>query len=550
MKKNQQISTKTALINLYINLKHYYFSKNGQKIEDDIENLASMNELGLIKYIKDSIDAIILNLAEKKINEYNNKYTEQNIQEDYESMLIKYEKDIRGHIKTEHQLKLYADSLQSNIEDLEKEKKELNYKNNYREIIIKKDDEIIDLKKEINYNKKIIKSYEEKNNKLLDNEKKLKNLLLKIEKKYKNEIETLNKKIKYYHEQLKKAYYLEGEKEKKAETMYCNSSRVPINSNLINNYIDNDNIHNMHNMNRIYRNLNNSISISNNHSTSMVNSRPYEKIEKYLMNKYPKAANKDQYQYQNKVKNLKNNSIEHSKEKHYRNNSINNIPNNSYIIDSKIQEELMSKYLINDSSLNNTIKKRKKGCNRHNSVENNNNKYIKSKQMNIIKKILMSNNNNNTNHNSVKRGKKENSKGKYGNSMHSNNISCKKLSGSNNSTTMNSSKNYLNKTNKEIFSENISNIIGGKNNIGCNFVNNINIYSNNVKPDSGNIYISNNLKKYSNNSSIKDIMNNNNLNSSNYIHVHGNKNQLINYRNKQKDGKMSSSYTNSLQKNY
>lgn len=550
MKKNQQISTKTALINLYINLKHYYFSKNGQKIEDDIENLTSMNELGLIKYIKDSIDALILNLAEKKINEYNNKYTEQNIQEDYESMLIKYEKDIRGHIKTEHQLKLYADSLQSNIEDLEKEKKELNYKNNYREIIIKKDDEIIDLKKEINYNKKIIKSYEEKNNKLIDNEKKLKNLLIKIEKKYKNEIETLNKKIKYYHEQLKNAYYLEGEKEKKSETMYCNSSRVPINSNLINNYIDNDNIHNMHNMNRIYRNLNNSISISNNHSTSMVNSRPYEKIEKYLMNKYPKAANKDQYQYQNKVKNLKNNSIEHSKEKHYRNNSINNIPNNSYIIDSKIQEELMSKYLINDSSLNNTIKKRKKGCNRHNSVENNNNKYIKSKQMNIIKKILMSNNNNNTNHNSVKRGKKENSKGKYGNSMHSNNISCKKLSGSNNSTTMNSSKNYLNKTNKEIFSENISNIIGGKNNIGCNFVNNINIYSNNVKPDSENIYISNNLKKYSNNSSIKDIMNNNNLNSSNYIHVHGNKNQLINYRNKQKDGKMSSSYTNSLQKNY
>jgi len=395
------------------------------------------------------------------------------------------------------------------------------------------------LKKEINYNKKIIKSYEEKNNKLIDNEKKLKNLLIKIEKKYKNEIETLNKKIKYYHEQLKNAYYLEGEKEKKSETMYCNSSRVPINSNLINNYIDNDNIHNMHNMNRIYRNLNNSISISNNHSTSMVNSRPYEKIEKYLMNKYPKAANKDQYQYQNKVKNLKNNSIEHSKEKHYRNNSINNIPNNSYIIDSKIQEELMSKYLINDSSLNNTIKKRKKGCNRHNSVENNNNKYIKSKQMNIIKKILMSNNNNNTNHNSVKRGKKENSKGKYGNSMHSNNISCKKLSGSNNSTTMNSSKNYLNKTNKEIFSENISNIIGGKNNIGCNFVNNINIYSNNVKQDNANIYISNNLKKYSNNSSIKDIMNNNNLNSSNYIHVHGNKNQLINYRNKQKDGKIS-----------
>lgn len=545
MKKNQQISTKNALINLYLNLKHCYFSKGDQKIEEDIENLSSKNELNLIKYIKDSIDAIILNLAEKKINEYNNKYTGQNIQEDYESMLIKYEKDIRGHIKTEHQLKLYADSLQSNIEDLEKEKKELKYNNNYRDIIIKKDDEINNLKKEINYNKKIIKTYEEKNNKLLDNEKKFKNLLLKIEKKYKNEIESLNKKIKYYHEQLKNAYCIEGEKEKKNETMYCNSSRAPINSNLINNYIDNES---MHNMNRIYRNLNNSISISNNHSTSMVNSRPYEKIEKYLLNKYPKAGNKDQYQYQNKIKNLKNNSIENNKEKHYRNSSINNIPNNSYIIDSKVQDELMSKYLINDSSLNNTIKKRKKGCNRHNSVENNNNKYIKSKQMSIIKKILMSNNN--TNNNSVKRGKKENSKGIYSSNMHSNNISSKKFTGSNNSSTVNSSKNYLNKTNKEIFSDNISNIIGGKNNIGCNFVNNINIYSNNVKQDNANIYISNNLKKYSNNSSIKDIMNNNNLNSSNYIHVHGNKNQLINYRNKQKDGKISSSYTNSVQKNY
>ena len=547
MKKNQMISTKNALINLYINLKHSYFSKGDQKIEEDIENLSSMNELKLIKYIKDSIDAIILNLAEKKINEYNNKYTEQNIQEDYESMLIKYEKDIRGHIKTEHQLKLYADSLQNNIEDLEKEKKEINYSNNYREIIIKKNDEINDLKKEINYNKKVIKSYEEKNSKLVDNEKKLKNLLLKIEKKYKNEIETLNRKIKYYHEQLRNAYCIGDDKEKKTETMYCNSSRAPINSNLINNYIDNENIHNG---NRIYRNLNNSISISNNHSTSMVNSRPYEKIEKYLMNKYPKGNNKDQYQYQNKIKNLKNTSIEHSKEKHYRNNSINNIPNNSYIIDSKVQDELMNKYLINDSSLTNTIKKGKKGYNRHNSVENNNNKYIKSKQMNIIKKILMSNNNSNTNNNSVKRGKKENSKGMYSNNMHSNNISSKKLSGSNNSSTVNSSKNYLNKTNKEIFNDNISNIIGGKNNIGCNFVNNINIYSNNVKQDSGNIYISNNLKKYSANSSIKDIMNNNNLNSSNYIHVHGNKNQLINYRNKQKDGKMSSSYTNSVQQNY
>ena len=53
MKKSQQISTKNALINLYINLKHCYFNKGDQKIENDIENLSSMNDLSLIKYIKD-----------------------------------------------------------------------------------------------------------------------------------------------------------------------------------------------------------------------------------------------------------------------------------------------------------------------------------------------------------------------------------------------------------------------------------------------------------------------------------------------------------------
>ena len=99
MKKNQQISTKDALINLYINLKHHSSNKKYQKKQEDVEYLQSLNEINLIKYIKDSIDSIILCMAEKKINDYNNKHSNENIQQDYESMLIKYEKDIRGHIK-------------------------------------------------------------------------------------------------------------------------------------------------------------------------------------------------------------------------------------------------------------------------------------------------------------------------------------------------------------------------------------------------------------------------------------------------------------------
>ena len=544
MKKNNHISTKNALINLYLSLKQYPSSKKLQKKDEDVEYLSSLNEINLIQFIKDSIDSIILTMAEKKINEYNKKTQNENIQEDYESMLIKYEKDIRGHIKTEHQLKLYADSLQSNIEELEKERDEYKYNNNYREIIKEKNNLITELKKEINYNKKIIKSYEEQNIKLGDNEKKLKNTIIKIEKKYKNEIEILNKKIKHYIDKIENIYLEREEREeknKKSETIFCNTSRRQNNYNLMNNYLENGNSYiNNHNISRIYRNSMSNISIGNNHSTSLMNTGHYEKIEKYLLNKYPKNNNK--VQYQKKIKNLKNSTTDNSKEKNIRNN-LNNSSNNSYIIDSKAQDELINKFMINDSSINNTIKKNdKKIYHRHKSIENDSSKFVKNKQMNIIKKILISNNSN-INNNSLRNSSKPLNKGIYNNSA----IITKKIA-SNNNSNINNSRAYMNKTTKEI---NISNIIGNKNNIGYNFVNNINIYSNDIKPENNNIYISNNTKKYSGNSSIREIINNNNLNSSNYINIHGNgnKNNMINYRNRQKEGKMISSLTNSVQKN-
>ena len=189
-----KITTKEALIEFYLALRQYSLEiNNTKKEESSFEYLSSMDELELIKYIKDSIDTVILTLAEKKINEFNNQITCQNIQQDYEAMLVKYEQDIRGHIKVEHQLKLYSDSLQSNLEELEKEKKlGFNKDNNNKKYL----EEIKELKKEIKYQKKLIDSYEDQNIKSAENEKKLKNLIAKNEKKYKNEIEALNKKIK------------------------------------------------------------------------------------------------------------------------------------------------------------------------------------------------------------------------------------------------------------------------------------------------------------------------------------------------------------------
>ena len=129
MNQNSSSSIKSALIDFYLTMKQYSLEIKGIKKEENIEYLASMKELDLIKYIKDSIDTIILALVEKKINDYNNQMANENIQTDYESMLIKYEQDIRGYIKVEHQLKLYIDSLQHNGEEIDKEKK-LGFNNN------------------------------------------------------------------------------------------------------------------------------------------------------------------------------------------------------------------------------------------------------------------------------------------------------------------------------------------------------------------------------------------------------------------------------------
>ena len=63
----------------------------------------------------------------RKTNIYNKEL--DNTPQEYQTILIKYEAEIREHIKIEHQMKLYIDSLES-------EKEELKYKNHLKKLKI------------------------------------------------------------------------------------------------------------------------------------------------------------------------------------------------------------------------------------------------------------------------------------------------------------------------------------------------------------------------------------------------------------------------------
>ena len=76
----------------------------------------------------------------------------------------------------------------------------------------------------------------------------------------------------------------------------------------------------------------------------MTNSRHYAKLDKYILNKYIKNSQKASYQNKINIKN--NNAI-------YNNISIpNNNNNSSYILDQKAQDEIINKFMLNDSALN------------------------------------------------------------------------------------------------------------------------------------------------------------------------------------------------------
>ena len=311
----------------------------------------------------------------EKVKEY--KETKYNSQQDYESVLIKYENDIRGHIKIEHQLKIYIENLQNEIEKNENEKKFLNQiifdlnnnlNNNMNYQIYKPnkfyeiENEIEILKKDISDKIILIKSYEEQNLKLASNEKRLKSLIiikeksyLENEEKYKKLIQEMNKKLIYYKNLLKNKY--------NTSIHYFNDN------NNSNNYSPPITLRDeKSNLNSIKRPNDKH---KNNNISFLSLSKSIDKIGKILKNKISSSHKK-----------IRNSSNSNKKDTY---------SNNSSIIVSKKQKEFLSKLFINNTTYFSN-KKTKTIHNRYKSFENFS-RPTKIKNSSIFKDFIINSNN-------------------------------------------------------------------------------------------------------------------------------------------------------------
>lgn len=94
------------------------------KTKDDLKTLEQKlsdyeNIMGLIDIIKNVFSDLTSKIDEKISSAGEENYTQ------LEKIVQKYEGEIRNHIRVEQQLKLYAESLQSKLEDAEKSRNEL-----------------------------------------------------------------------------------------------------------------------------------------------------------------------------------------------------------------------------------------------------------------------------------------------------------------------------------------------------------------------------------------------------------------------------------------
>ena len=188
----------TSLTSLYnvikMRIKKKTQTSSSKETKENSLDSSTLNPFALINYIKESIDVLNEIAINEQVDEYIHQH-ENNKQQEYESILIKYEKDIRGHIRVQHQLKLYADNLQSENEQNERKRKELldviaQYKKTNQtnaNVIMTYEKEIQNLKNEINNLKHNIKV-------LQDNEHKYKNEITHLNDK----VNTLNTKLSLY----------------------------------------------------------------------------------------------------------------------------------------------------------------------------------------------------------------------------------------------------------------------------------------------------------------------------------------------------------------
>ena len=376
--------------------------------------------LTLINFIKSYIDIFIDINVNEKIKEYQK---QNNSQTDYESVLIKYENDIRGHIRNEHQLKIYIESLQNEIEEKEFEKNILYEKiatlnNNLKNKNIKEnkriEEEIDLLKKELSNKDILLKSYENQNLILSSNEKKLKALLKKKEKtfleyeeKYIKQIQEINKNLHFYKDKLNKKY---------------NSSSINLNEY-------NNNPSPSSTLREEKLNLN-SINNSNRHKKRN-NNISFLSISRLSYS-------------HNKIRNFSNKNFKKE----------NNSSSTSLIL-SKKQKAFLSRLFIN-YTINLSNKKKKKIHNRFKSFENSS-RATKIKKSSIFKDFIINSNTVKHQINNYRNHLKNSSQGKINNIEFINNINLftnsvkngkynifRDISGNKSNKNKNISKNLLN----------------------------------------------------------------------------------------------------------
>lgn len=123
-----------SLLELYLNVKIRNFDKtiDSDKVDDELDKLKNVETINLIEYIKSCIEIVMsmkLEESEDRINEgvkqrmkdLHNKgqYDLSQSPEEYEKILQKLEAEVRNHISVQQQMKLYIESYQSKVEELE-----------------------------------------------------------------------------------------------------------------------------------------------------------------------------------------------------------------------------------------------------------------------------------------------------------------------------------------------------------------------------------------------------------------------------------------------
>ena len=347
---------------------------NKVKISSTNEDI---DDILLINYIKNSFDIIVTCLLEEKANIYNEE--RDNKRQDYETLLIKYEADIREHIKIEHQMKLY-------IETLETEKEELKYKIKLKKEKIEQlsqklsnakmtdgDQSLITIKQEetslmnssqdtktenesttnlgrfrrfeeeISNLKKNLQNYLEQNQNLSNNLKILKEQytnkvdeIKELENKYKKENKMLKKQLLLSENKIKQLTEINSNYNYKNMQSKKNIFKANKSNNSIQIFNDLESNNSMYKISSKEKDdisflLNKTTSIRKRQGNSLSAASSIDKIEKYLKRKYSTLKSQKTQRTSSKLKLKKR------------------VKNNSMLINKKKTEDLMRLYL-NDSN--------------------------------------------------------------------------------------------------------------------------------------------------------------------------------------------------------